>query len=162
MIRNASPEDASIIANIYNYYIQNTIVTFETEQVPPSDIAARIQDTIQQGLPYLVYEENGHIIGYAYASKWKGRCAYRFSVEVSVYLSHRSLSKGLGTELYRKLFTKLQNSGYHAAMGGISLPNPASIALHEKMGMEQVAHFKEVGFKFNKWVDVGYWQKVLN
>lgn len=162
MIRNASPEDAQSIADIYNYYIQNTTVTFETELVSSQDIATRIEETLHQKLPYLAFEKDGNVIGYAYASKWKGRCAYRFSVEVSVYLDHLAVGEGLGTQLYQKLFTKLQSLGYHTAMGGISLPNPASIALHEKMGMDKVAHFNEVGFKFDKWIDVGYWQKVLN
>lgn len=96
------------------------------------------------------------MIGYAYASKWKGRCAYRYSVEVSVYLHAEQSGQGMGTALYSALFKQLSELGYHVAIGGIALPNAASVALHEKFGMKKVAHFKEIGFKFGQWVDVGY------
>lgn len=162
MIRDAKPDDSEAIADIYNYYINNTIVTFETESVSSNEMSQRISETLSHDLPYLVYEESDEVIGYAYASPWKGRCAYRYSVEVTVYLAHNSAGKGLGTQLYQALFARLKSQGYHTAIGGISLPNPASVGLHEKMGMEKVVHFKEVGFKFDQWVDVGYWQKALS
>lgn len=161
MIRVANAKDAQAIADIYNHYIDTSIITFETEHVSTKDIAGRIEETLSQELPYLVLEEDNQVIGYAYASKWKGRCAYRFTVESTVYLSHQATGKSYGTKLYQELFKQLKALNYHAVIGGISLPNPASIALHEKMGMEKVAHFKQVGFKFDKWIDVGYWQKIL-
>ncbi len=161
MIRSANTKDAAAIAEIYNHYIDNSIITFETEQVSAQTMASRIGETLSQNLPYLVLEENAQVVGYAYASKWKGRCAYRFALETTIYLAPNATGKGYGFLLYQALFSKLKKLNYHTVIGGISLPNPASVALHEKMGMEKVAHFKQVGFKFNQWIDVGYWQKIL-
>lgn len=161
-IRDASADDAHNIADIYNHYIANTSVTFEEDLVVGADIAVRLLETAEQKLPWLVAEDEGHVVGYAYASKWKGRCAYRYSVEVTVYLASNAGGKGTGSRLYEVLFERLKVLGYHVAIGGISLPNPASIALHEKFGMTKVGEFKEVGFKFGKWVDVGYWQGIIS
>ena len=158
MIRKVEHSDADAICEIYNYYVANTVVTFEEEPVSSTEMRVRIAETLSAELPWFVAEHAGNIIGYAFASKWKGRCAYRFAVEVTVYLSPNSVSNGLGTKLYEALFSSLKEKSMHVAMGGIALPNPASIALHEKFGMRKVAHFKEVGFKFDNWVDVGYWQ----
>ncbi len=99
--------------------------------------------------------------GYAYASEWKSRCAYRYSVETTVYLHPDARGKGIGTLLYQELIRKLSKLELHAAIGGIALPNDASVALHEKIGFKKAAHFKQVGYKFNKWVDVGYWELIL-
>jgi len=109
-------------------------------------------------LPWLVYEENGVILGYAHASPWKGRAAYRQTVEATIYLKQGKGGKGIGTRLYQQLLTTLTGQRIHTVIGGIALPNPVSIKLHEKLGFEKVAHFKEVGYKFGKWLDVGYWQ----
>lgn len=163
MIRTAIPSDAELIAQIYNHYVVNTVVTFEEASVSVQTMSDRINETLDENLPWLVAEDtNNQLIGYAYASKWKGRCAYRYSVEVTVYLSPDVTAKGVGTKLYEALFKELKNRSYHVAMGGISLPNPASVGLHEKFGMQKVAHFKEVGFKFDQWVDVGYWQGMID
>ena len=163
MIRNVDLADAEAIAEIYNHYVLNTAVTFEEAAVAASEIKLRIEEALDAGLPYITCEDPaGEVIGYAYASKWKGRCSYRYSVEVSVYLHPDRTGLGAGTKLYTELLGQLSELGYHAAIGGITLPNPASIALHEKFGMTKVAHFNEIGFKFGKWVDVGYWQGLLN
>lgn len=161
MIRPAIATDADSIARIYNHYILNTIITFEEQAVSAQEMAGRIAEVTSASLPWLVAEDAGRIVGYAYASKWKGRCAYRFSVESTVYLDPDSAGKGHGSKLYERLFASLRECGTHAVIGGIALPNPASIALHEKLGMKKVAHFSEVGFKFGKWIDVGYWQATL-
>lgn len=162
MIRDAKPSDAMSIAEIYNHYVLNTAVTFEEAEIDSGEVQSRIGEARDQSLPYIVCEdEGGSIYGYAYASKWKGRCAYRYSVEVSVYLHPDKTGRGAGTRLYTELLKRLTELGYHAVIGGISLPNPASIALHEKFGMTKVAQFNEIGFKFGKWVDVGYWQGLL-
>lgn len=160
-IRTADAGDAAGIARIYNHYIEHTVITFEEAPVAAEDIAQRLEETLAANLPYIVATCEESILGYAYASKWKGRCAYRFSVETTVYLHPEELGNGIGSLLYRSLFAELESLGYHTAIGGISLPNPESIALHEKFGMQKVAHFKEVGFKFGNWVDVGYWQGSL-
>lgn len=161
MIRPVQPEDSPTLSDIYNYYIRESAVTFEEEEISPEEIEHRIQQVISAGLPWLVAELEGKVTGYAYAKPWKERSAYRFSVEVSVYVDHELHGQGWGTKLYQALFTELQKRDIHLALGGITLPNAASIALHEKLGMEKVAHFNEIGFKFGEWRDVGYWQKRL-
>ena len=109
-------------------------------------------------LPWLVFEENEKILGYAFASEWKSRCAYKYSVECSVYLGTNYKGKGIGIQLYKEWLQKLNELNYNTVIAGIALPNDASIKFHEKFGFEKVAHFKEVGYKFNKFIDVGYWQ----
>lgn len=160
MIRDATPNDAEAIARIYNYFIEHTIVTFEETPVSAEEMSQRIR-TATEGLPWYVFEEGGTIMGYAYAGKWHGRCAYRFSAESTVYLDHQEKGRGIGSALYKKLLTELKARSFHTVIGGIAIPNPASIALHEKFGFVKAAHYKEVGFKFGNWVDVGYWQLKL-
>ena len=163
IIRPAQTEDSSAISIIYNEYIANTVVTFEEELITATDIELRISQITSDNLPWLVaVDESDNVLGYAYASKWHGRFSYRFSVEVTVYLSPSHTSKGLGTKLYDELFTELKRNKIHCIIGCITLPNEASIALHEKFSMEKVAHFKEVGLKFDRWLDVGYWQTILS
>jgi phosphinothricin acetyltransferase len=157
-IRNATGDDAEFIASIYNHFVLTTSISFEEAAVPSHEMAKRIADVQAGELPWLVAEVDGVIAGYAYATKWRVRHAYRFSVETSVYLATDSAGKGIGTNLYRVLLDRLREGGSHLAIGGIALPNAASVALHEKLGFEKVAHFKEVGFKFGRWTDVGYWQ----
>ena len=161
-VRMANAGDAQAIAVIYNHYVVNTIVTFVEEPVTGAEMARRIEDVLASSLPWLVADDDkGRVIGYAYAAKWKARAAYRYSVETTVYLADGHGEKGLGTLLYTELFRLLGNRGIHVAIGGIALPNAASIALHEKFGMRKVAHFQEVGFKFGRWLDVGYWEVTL-
>ncbi len=161
MIRSAVPSDAEAIARIYNHYILNTIVTFEEQAVAAADIATRMAEVTQAALPWLVAEQEGGVVGYAYASRWKSRCAYRYSAETTVYVDPGFTGRRHGGELYRGLLDELVARGQHAAIGGIALPNAASVALHESLGFTRVAHFREVGFKFDQWIDVGYWQRRL-
>ncbi|MEO8154598.1 MAG: arsinothricin resistance N-acetyltransferase ArsN1 family B [Rhizobacter sp.] len=161
MIRPAIANDADAIARIYNHYIVNTTITFEEQPVSAQQMAERIGDAQSASLPWLVAEQAGELVGYAYASKWRVRSAYRFSVETTVYLQSGAAGQGLGSLLYQALFAALKERGVHVIIGGIALPNPGSVALHEKCGLKKVAHFEEVGFKFGKWVDVGYWQMTL-
>lgn len=161
MIRSATQQDAPAIAAIYNHFIAETVVTFEEQPVSAADIAVRMAETLAAPLPYLVVEHDAQVVGFAYASRWHGRCAYRFSLETTVYLDPGRTGEGLGSRLYGALLERLRAEGFHAAMGGIALPNPASVALHEKLGFSKVAHFPEVGYKFDRWIDVGYWQCML-
>jgi L-amino acid N-acyltransferase YncA len=159
LIRSVLAKDAASIAEIYNLYILESTATFETEVISSDVICERIAKIQNDNLPWLVAEDDsGNVIGYAYASKWRERFAYRFSVEITVYLSPSVGGMGIGTKLYKALFRDLKRCSIHSVIGGISLPNPSSIALHEKFGLKKVAHFKEVGLKFDKWLDVGYWQ----
>ena len=161
MIRPALPSDAEAIARIYNDYILTAIATFEEQAVAPQDMAERIQKIYAASLPWLVAESSGAVVGYACASLWKTRSAYRYSVESTVYIESAARGVGFGSHLYEALLKDLRQRQVHAVIGGIALPNEASIRLHEKFGFRQVAHFKEVGFKFGQWVDVGYWQLML-
>lgn len=160
-IRAAVAGDARAIAQIYNHFVTDTVVTFEEDHVSPEEMQRRMEGVWSAALPWVVAERDGHVIGYAYATKWKERSGYRFSVEATVYLAPDAVGHGAGSALYAALFPLLQQRGIHAVMGGIALPNDASVALHEKFGMRKVAHFDAVGFKFNRWIDVGYWQRVL-
>ena len=160
MIRNAEIKDATCIADIYNYYVKNTIITFENDEVSVIEMAERIKN-ISYKYPWIVYEQNGEVIGYAYACEWKSRCAYRYSAEVSVYLKHGFTGKQTGTLLYTDLIDKLKLTNIHSLIAGISLPNEISIAIHEKFGFSKIGQFLEVGRKFDKWIDVGYWEKIL-
>jgi phosphinothricin acetyltransferase len=157
-IRDVCDADAEALVDIYNHYIRHTAATFEERVLEPAEFRQRIADVVGLGLPWLVAEKTGERIGYAYANRWRERSAYRFSVETTVYLHPGHTGGGWGTALYRALFARLRRGGLHAAIGGITLPNPASVALHESLGMRQVAHFPQVGFKQGRWLDVGYWQ----
>jgi phosphinothricin acetyltransferase len=161
IVRSASAADADAVARIYNYYIENTVITFEEEPVSWEAMAARIAEVRGLSLPWLVAEVESKVIGYAYAGKWKVRSAYRHSVETTIYLEHGYEGRGVGKTLYSALLPHLRARGIHAVIGGAALPNEASVALHEKLGFDHVATFREVGFKHGRWVDVAYWQLVL-
>jgi phosphinothricin acetyltransferase len=160
MIRPATTEDAAQICDIYNRYVQQTTITFEEQPVASEDMEQRITEILKD-LPWLVWEVAGTIRGFAYASKWKGRCAYRYSVESTVYVHPEAQGKGIGSRLYQDLLARLRSLGMHSVIAGIALPNAASIRLHEKLGFQKIAHFREVGWKLEKWIDVGYWQLFL-
>lgn len=160
-IRQAAAADAASVALIYNHYVTKTTATFETEPVHPAVMADRIKQCRGLGLPWLLAEQEGSVLGYAYAVPWKPRQAYRHSCETTIYMRDEQIGRGIGTRLYAALLERLEALGCHTAIGGIALPNPASVALHETLGFEKMAHFREVGFKLNRWVDVGYWQKML-
>lgn len=160
MIRTATPDDAKAIADIYNYYVENTFVTFEEQSVTVQEMGQRIESKLKKYF-FFVWEENGEILGYAYADEWKSRCAYKYTVESSVYLRQEAAGRGIGTKLYNMLIELLKEKGIHIVLAGIAIPNEASIALHEKLGFEKTGQLKEVGFKNDRWIDVGYWQLKL-
>lgn len=157
-VRDATADDAGTIAGIYNHYVETTVISFEEQAVTPDAMHKRILDLQRDGLPWLVAVIDGKVAAYAYASKWRVRAAYRFSVESTVYVDKGHAGQGLGTLLYAALLARLRAAGLHLVVGGIALPNDASVALHEKMGFKKVAHFSEVGLKFGRWIDVGYWE----
>jgi L-amino acid N-acyltransferase YncA len=162
LIREVIPADVPRICDIYNHYVESTIVTFEERPVSVQEMEGRVGEIAAASLPWFVYVEADTVVGYTYASKWKGRCAYRFAVEGTVYLAQGFMGRGIGSTLYSQLIERLRQQSLHCIMGGIALPNPSSIALHEKLGFKKVAHFAEVGWKFNRWIDVGYWELVLS
>ena len=160
-LRTATTDDAHGVVDIYNPYVTGSIITFEEEAVPGEEMSRRIQAVRDHALPWLVATSDTAIIGFAYATPWRPRRAYRFSVEVSVYLAPEHCGSGIGRALYTELLAKLRSQNVHAALGGIALPNVASVTLHEKFGFTKVAHLREVGFKLNRWIDVGYWELIL-
>ena len=158
-IRDARAADAARIATIYNHYVAQTIVTFDIDPVAADDMRGRVAEVQRDGLPWLVASDvTGVVLGYAYAARWRARAAYRHSVESSIYLAPGATGRGIGRRLYRRLLERLRASGLHTVIGGAALPNPPSVALHEALGFTQVAHLREVGRKFGRWIDVGYWQ----
>ncbi len=161
MIREIIPADIPEICDIYNYYIEHTIISFEEKSIQASEMENRIAD-ITAIFPFYVYTVKSEILGYAYATKWKSRSAYRHSAESAIYVRNGEYRKGIGRQLYAVLLDELKNRQIHTIIGGISLPNKNSQILHEKLGFKKVAHFEKVGYKFNKWIDVGYWQLILD
>jgi len=159
-VRPAESADVGVLARIYNHYIRNSISTFEEVEVAGEELELRVAAVTSAALPWLVACSGEKVVGYAYASPWKGRSAYRFTVESTVYLDPGCRRRGIGARLYAELLRELGDRGLHSAIGGIALPNPASVRLHEACGFTKVAHFEQVGFKFDQWVDVGYWQWV--
>lgn len=160
MIRAVQLSDARAITDIHNYYILNSVANLEEHCTPLSVIEERI-NFISSSFPWLVYEVDNDILGYAYASDWKPRSGYKRTAETTVYLKHNTAQRGIGTILYKELIQQLKDLSFKELIGGISLPHPQSVGLHEKLGYKKVAHFKRVGYKFDKWVDVGYWQLSL-
>lgn len=159
-IRACEKKDIPSLCDIYNYYITDTVITFEDSIVSHSEMGTRVKK-ITQSHPWLVCEVNNTVVGYAYANQWKDRAAYKHSIEVTVYVNVNLPGKGYGKALYSHLIQALESSGCHAIIGIIALPNTASVAIHEHFGLKKVAHFSEVGFKFGRWIDVGFWQKTL-
>ena len=158
MIRPVTKADAAQICAIYNHYIETSVISFELTPVSIEQMVLRIEQIDALGLPWLVATDGEQLLGYAYATTWKARIAYRFSVEISIYLAQQGTAKGIGTALYQALFEALEALEIHAVVACIALPNAHSVALHEKFGMRKVGHFEKVGQKFDKWLDVGYWQ----
>ena len=158
-IRPVSSADSQAIADIYNHYVDNSVVSFEEATVSVVEIESRVAKVQTNGLPWVVAEDaRANVIGYAYAAPWKIRSAYRFTVELTVYLASDAVAQGWGTRLYSAVVSDLKETPVKTVVAGITLPNPASVAIHEKFGLKKVAHFEMVGFKFGRWLDVGYWQ----
>jgi phosphinothricin acetyltransferase len=160
-IRFVRIEDANSIIDIYNYYVLNTEISFEKEAVTIEEMSKRIEEKIKK-YPWIVYEENGKVLGYAYVGKWKERSAYRHTVEDTIYVKESERGKGIEQRLFDGLMEEVvKDKEVHVIMGVIALPNEKSVQIHERNGFRKEAHFKEVGYKNNKWIDVGYWEKVL-
>jgi len=159
-IRKVKIEDAKDIQQIYNYYILNSITTFDEEEKTLSEIKDKIT-SITTKYPWFVLVEDNELVAFSYASLWKDKSAYNQSVEGTIYIKNNHQREGIGTTLYKYLINYLSNNNYHSILGVISLPNKPSVALHEKLNFEKVAHFKEIGKKFNRQIDVGCWQLIL-
>ncbi|MDR1884051.1 MAG: GNAT family N-acetyltransferase [Prevotella sp.] len=161
MIRDVTPDDAKRIAEIYNYYVEKTIVTFEYDPVSEQDIKERIRKASGKGFPFFVYEQDGRALGYACLGNWRERAAYDITLETSIYLDHNATGRGIGSILYRELIDRARLINIHSLIGVISLPNPESQKLHRKFNFAPVGNFKESGIKFGKLIDVEFWQLIL-
>lgn len=163
-IRAATPEDAASIAAIYAPHVLTGTVSFEIE--PPDTRTMRTRMAASEGLyPWLVVtngEPEGGVLGYAYATKFRERPAYRYVVETSVYIADVAQRQGAGRLLYEALIDTLRAQGFVHAIGAIALPNDASIAVHEAVGFRRTGVYREVGYKHGQWIDVGIWQCELN
>lgn len=160
MIRLAVAQDVSAIQAIYSDYVLHDTATFEYD-VPSLDEFRGRMEAIQQTYPYLVYEENGVIKGYAYAHQYKERAAYQWDVELSVYISKENHGKGIGSKLYEIMFILLKKQQIHQAYACITSPNPKSERMHERLGFQLVGRFHHTGYKFGKWLDVIWMEKEL-
>ena len=156
-VRQATVDDAEKVCEIYNWYIANTIITFELEPITPTEMQERILEKLQK-FEWLVAELNGEIVGYAYAGVFRARAAYDHTIESSIYLAHNITGKGFGRVLYQALIDRCRDLGFKEMIGGAALPNDASIKIHEQLGFEKIGVFPRVGFKFGNFIDVGFWQ----
>jgi L-amino acid N-acyltransferase YncA len=156
-IRFAEPADAAGILAIYGPYCESTCVSFEIVAPTLEQMQERIR-RITADYPWIIAELDGQIIGYVYASRHHERAAYRWSVDVAVYIAPGQHRRGVGRILYETLFSILREQGLFKAFAGITLPNSGSVGLHESMGFRPVAVLEGIGHKFGRWLDVGWWQ----
>lgn len=162
VIRMVEIKDAKAISEIYNYYIKKTTITFETKELSEKEMQARIEKILKSAYPFIVYEENNKILGYAYAGKWRERISYKKTLETSVYVDRNEKSKGIGKKLYSALIKECKKNGVHVLIGVLSYPNTESQRLHKNAGFEKTGHFREVANKFGKFIDVEFWSLMLN
>jgi len=159
-IRDVTTDDASALLDVYSPYVEDTNITFETEIPSTEDFIKRIEK-ITEKLPWLVAEMDGVIAGYAYASKFRDRAAYRWSVEFTVYIDPQVQANGVGRLLYSSLIEIVKSLGYYNAIAIISLPNEKSVKFHESAGFLKAGQIKSSGYKLGEWRDTGYWQLKL-
>jgi phosphinothricin acetyltransferase len=166
-IRAATEDDAQVIASIYNHFIERTTITFEEIPISAKDVVIRLRSVAALGLPWLVWdnvEANGipTVRAYAYAGKFRERASYRFTVETAIYVDSGFAGKGIGRPLYQSLIHELKNRKMNRAVAGIALPNDLSVKFHEQFGFKHVGTFTQVGWKFDQWIDVGFWELDLS
>ena len=159
-IRVARAEDAPQVAEIYRPSVTEGFISFETEPPTAEEMRARIEKTLRTH-PWLVHDDAGDILGYAYASKHRERAAYQWSADVSCYVRPHARGRGIAKALYAELLRMLEAQGFRNAYAGIALPNEASVRLHESVGFTPVGVYRGVGFKQGAWRDVGWWGRRL-
>jgi L-amino acid N-acyltransferase YncA len=159
-VRDASERDAGACAAIYDPYVTGTAITFESEPPPPAEMAQRIAAALRTHA-WVVLEDDGGVVGYAYGGPYKSRPAYRWSCEVSVYVEAGRRRTGGGRALYDALFTRLAERGFRTAVAGMTLPNDASVGLHRAMGFEPVGTYRRIGWKHGAWHDVAWAQRAI-
>lgn len=157
-VRDATERDAAACAAIYAPYVRGTAISFEGEPPSEAEMAARISAS-RASHAWVVLEDAGRVVGYAYGGPFAKRHAYRFSCEVSVYVEQGRRRAGSGRALYEALFERLAARGYRTVAAGLTLPNAASAGLHLALGFEQVGTFREIGYKHDSWHDVAWMQR---
>jgi phosphinothricin acetyltransferase len=161
-IRKATINDAGAICNIYNYYVENTALVFETEPISEVEAKRRINDTVNSEHLLYVGEAGDKIIGFYCTYPWNNKYpAYKTTVEESIFLDKEETGKGYGTKLFEHLLKQVDKSAIHVLIASICIPNEACVRLHEKFGFKQISHMKEIGRKFEQWRDIGHWQLIL-
>jgi phosphinothricin acetyltransferase len=159
-IRLATPADALTIAAIYAPICRDTAISFELEAPDAAEMARRIEDVLKRW-PWLVYDEGGEVLGYGYVKPFRERAAYQWTLEASIYTAERARGRGVASALYSALFALAEALGYCSVVAGITLPNPASVALHERFGFQYTGKIPAAGYKLGAWHDVGYWCRPL-
>ena len=157
MIRPFEIKDIPELLDMYNHYVLHSTATFDIEPMSMAAFTEKLT-RIDHDFPFIVLEENGELLGYAYGSKFRPKPAYNTTVESTVYVKHNTHRKKLGSLLYEDLLKRLKEANFHTVIGVLTLPNEGSVRLHEKFGFKQVAYLKQVGYKFDTWLDVGFWQ----
>ena len=160
MIRPVNADDARDICGIYNYFVENTAVSFEEQPLSVPEMENRIR-TISAAYPWFVQDEGGVVLGYAYTNRFRDRAAYRYTAELSIYVKSGHEGKGIGGKLLVRLLEAVKESSVHVLVSAITVPNERSVGLHEKFGFVKVARFNEIRYKLGEWRDVGYWELVL-
>jgi len=156
LIRTCTSLDVPALTDIYNHYIEHTIVTFEEVPLSRAEMGRRVDEVVEK-FPWLVLEVDGRVVGFAHAKSWNPRSAYRRTVESTIYLDMKLTGRGFGRALYSQLIDELRKLSIHRVIAGIALPNDFSVRFHERLAFVKSGHFNEVGYKQDRWVDVGYW-----
>lgn len=161
-IREAQADDFDAIAAISNYYILNTPIHFGYDAATGQELRESWEQS-REVYPFLVTADpTGNVVGFAKAYRWRERAAYARTAETGIYMKSELVGRGMGRALYSALIAACRNKGFHVLIGGIALPNPRSVALHESLGFTQAGTCHQVGWKFERWHDLGFWELVLN
>jgi L-amino acid N-acyltransferase YncA len=160
LVRIATAADAEAVAAIYAPNVLETAISFD-ETPPSADEMAQRITSILQTYPYLVYDDGGTVLGFAYGSMHRAKPAYRWSVETTVYVARQAQARGIGRALYSELIDLLTKQGFHSAFAGIVPPNDNSVRLHEASGFVHIGTFLEIGFKHGRYHDLGWWRRTL-
>lgn len=161
VIRPYSPADIPAVTRLYGYYVRETVITFETEEPGEAEMRQRFDAIVAKGHPLLIAERQGQVIGYAYASTYRPRAAYRFTCEDSIYLDRDAVGQGLGGLLLARLIEDSARAGLRQMLAVITAERVNSVRLHEKHGFRLVGRYEALGFKFDRWLDIIHMQRAL-